>query len=500
MSSQSLDFAEALSNNSAENNGLQNIQKSNYFDSRPHILRGIFAMVIAICALAIFLFMPLFSVKDSSEIVTCNITLLDLISTLFTKGVHSFYVAEFGISLSVTIPGMVTWLMIFSAAGWIAVFVAGLLSALGVIKNIDKWVLFGIAAAFAVFQLIVFVLIIVSSDFYGINLDEQKVVFFKSFGLGASYLVSIFLAVFSAGVSLGISKKNIRFIRKYKSMYLLLLVPILTILIYSLYPMILSVIISLKNYKISDGIWGSDWVGFDNFVAIFTDSGMLTIIGNTMLISCSRMLIGIIPPLTLAIMLFDMGFARLRKGIQTIIYIPHFFSWVVVYGVAYAFINPDGLFKAIFGFSDILANEQAFIPLLLITDLWKECGWGTILYMAALTNVDPTLYEAAAIDGAGPIRRLFNVSLPCIMPTLVFTSVMAVGNLLKGAGYEQIMLFGSENMSNAQVIDTWVVWKGLNGLQYGIGSAVSFFQALIGMIMVVGCNTLSKKWVGVGLY
>lgn len=120
--------------------------------------------------------------------------------------------------------------------------------------------------------------------------------------------------------------------------------------------------------------------------------------------------------------------------------------------------------------------------------------------MAALSNVDPNLNEAAAIDGAGPLRRLWFITLPCIKPTIVFTSVMAVGNLLKGAGYEQIMLFGSEVMENAQVIDTWVIWKGLKGLQYGIGAAVSFFQSLIGMFMVVACNKLSKKWVGVGLY
>jgi putative aldouronate transport system permease protein len=269
--------------------------------------------------------------------------------------------------------------------------------------------------------------------------------------------------------------------------------------------MFLQTILSLKQYVISDGVWGSDWVGLTNFKMIFTDPDMLRIIGNTLLISCSRIFISIIPPIILAIFLFDMGKERYRKGIQTIIYIPHFFSWVVIYGIAYAFINPEGLINNIiisFGGEPvkILTSESKFIPLLLFTDLWKELGWGTILYTAALSSVDSNLYEAAAIDGAGAWKKLIHITIPGIAPTIVFVSVMAVGNVLKGAGFEQIMLFGSENMGIAQVIDTWVIWEGLNGLKYGLGAAVSFFQSAIGLVLVLLCNKFSKRYVGIGLF
>ena len=148
----------------------------------------------------------------------------------------------------------------------------------------------------------------------------------------------------------------------------------------------------------------------------------------------------------------------------------------------------------------ILTSETKFIPLLLITDLWKELGWGTIIFLAALTGIDPSTYEAAAIDGAGAWKKFKYVTLPGMKPTIAFVSIMAVGNVLKGAGYEQILLFGSETMKSAQVIDTWVYWKGLNGLQYGISSAVSFLQSAVGLILVLGANKFSKKKVGISLF
>ncbi len=473
---------------------------SEVFDSSPNILRGGIATVCALAAIVLLLAAPIFTFGDESISLSCNVGFFGLMKALLGGGSYSFTDSEFG-ALTVKVPAGATILILTTVILWLAFLAVGIVSIFGKWGSADKAVVGAVGLGAFCWQCIAFVILIASKGMRSTNIFGVETAFYRTFSVTATYLVCILLALIGGCCALGINSRNVKNVRRYKLMYLFLLPAAALVAIYNLYPMLLSFCLSLKNYVIADGIWGSAWIGFRNFKTIFVDPDMLRIIGNTLLISVLRMVISIIPPIFLAIMLFDMGAHKVRKGIQTIIYIPHFFSWVVVYAIAYAFVNPDGLINNLIrGDVHILANEGAFIPLLLITDLWKECGWGTILYMAALTNVDPSLHEAAAIDGAGPVKRLFHVTLPSITPTIVFTTVMAVGNLLKGAGYEQIMLFGSEIMKNAQVIDTWVVWKGLQSLQYGLGAAVSFFQSFIGMLMVIGCNALSKKWVGVSLY
>lgn len=468
-------------------------------DTNPCILRGILTTVFSLCGIILFLVTALYTTGDSQIDVVVNVNIFGILSALFDGGRFTFEAADIG-ELAVVIPTGVAVLITIGFLCLMASFVLGVLSLLGKLNGYDKPVLMG-ANGLSLFVLTLTLVLSIlpgmkASDIWGMD-KEFYSVFFPSAGI----FFAIFFALVAFATSWGVNVHNARLIHKNWLMYVFLIVPAVLVVVYSLYPMLLSVCMSMKDYVIADGIWGSQWVGFDNYVTIFTDADMLRIIGNTIFISFLRMIISIVPPIILAIMLYDMGAQKVRKGIQTIIYIPHFFSWVVVYAIAYSFINADGLINNMLAEDvRILANEEVFVPLLLITDLWKECGWNTILYMAALTNVDPSLHEAAAMDGAGPLKRLWHITLPSIKPTIVFTAVMAVGNLLKGAGYEQIMLFGSDIMKNAQVIDTWVVWKGLEELKYGLGAAVSFFQSIIGLIMVVGCNYISKKWVGVGLY
>lgn len=468
-------------------------------DTNPCILRGILTMVFSLLAIVLFLTTALYTTGDSQIDVIANVNIFGVLSAFFNGGRFTFESAEIG-ELSVVMSDGAVILITLSFVCLLASFVCGILSVLGKWNGQDKSVLMVVNAA-ALFALtLTFILSILpgmkATDIWGMEKE-----FYNVFSPSAGIFFAIFFALLSFATSWGINGKNTKLIRKNWLMYVFLIIPAILVVVYSIYPMILSVCMSMKDYVIADGIWGSQWVGFDNYVTIFTDPDMLRIIGNTIFISFLRMLISIIPPIILAIMLYDMGAPKVRKGIQTIIYIPHFFSWVVVYAIAYSFINADGLINNVLDEDiRILANEEIFVQLLLITDLWKECGWNTILYMAALTNIDPSLQEAASMDGAGPLKRLWHITLPSIKPTIVFTAVMSVGNLLKGAGYEQIMLFGSDIMKNAQVIDTWVVWKGLEELKYGLGAAVSFFQSIIGLIMVVGCNYISKKWVGVGLY
>lgn len=471
---------------------------SKIIECNPNVLRGIAMTVLSLVAIFLFLFLPVFDIGDEST--SGSVYLLDLMDSLGRRGNFIYYISAMDVySNRIIIPGIICWFIILIFTLWIGMLVLALISVFGLMKKDGKFVFTTYGTVFTVLQILFFILMITSNSFACRDIDGKRVVFYTVFSQTALLLISAFFSVLSIGIARVINKKNLRYLFKYGSLYLLLIIPAALVLVYNIYPMLLSLILSFKDYSYGT-VWTMPWSGFSNFSRIFTDETIITAVFNTILISVCRMVLGIIPPLFLAIMLFDMGFKKLRKSIQMIIYIPHFFSWVIIYNVAYAFINKEGLLAGIFGEINILHNNGAFLPLLLVTDLWKECGWGTILYMAALTSVDTTLFEAASIDGAGPVKRLFKITIPCIMPTIVFVSVMAVGNLLKGAGYEQIMLFGAENMKMANVIDTWVIWNGLNNFEYGLGAAVSFIQALIGLAMVVFCNKLSKKWVGVGLY
>lgn len=469
------------------------------FDTQPNILRGLLTMIFSLFAIVLFLVTALYTTGDDTIGVVENVNVFGIIEALFHQGKFTFEAVDIG-ELSVTVPTGASILIMLSFLCIILSFVCATLAVLGKWKGYDKPVLMAVNALTTLMLLVTFMASILpgmkSTNIWGMEKE-----FYNVFAPSAGIFFAILFSLLGFATSWGVNVRNAKLVRKNWLMYVFLIVPAMLVVVYSIYPMVLSVCMSMKEYIIADGVWGSKWVGLNNYVTIFTDPDMMRIVGNTIFISFLRMIISIIPPIILAIMLYDMGAQKVRKGIQTIIYIPHFFSWVVVYAVAYSFINADGLINNMLEDDiRILANEEVFVPLLLITDLWKECGWNTILYMAALTNVDPSLHEAASMDGAGPLKRLWHITLPSIKPTIVFTTVMSVGNLLKGAGYEQIMLFGSDIMKNAQVIDTWVVWKGLEELKYGLGAAVSFFQSIIGLIMVVGCNYISKKWVGVGLY
>lgn len=338
------------------------------------------------------------------------------------------------------------------------------------------------------------------------NFVGESVPFYKVFDYGPGVFLPAAFALCGFCTGALIKKQTLPVLKKYWFMYLLLFVPMVLLVVFSLYPILLQTVLSFKEYKFTDGIWGSDWVGLKHFKTIFTDPDMGRIILNTVKISVLRLAAGMLPPIVLALMIFEIRNSHVKKAVQTITYIPHFFSWVIIYGIVFAFLSPGGIVNNVilhFGGRsvDFLTTEKYFIPMLIISDIWKELGWGTILYLAALSSVDTTLFDAAAVDGAGPIRKLWNITLPSISSIIVFLFIMSVGNILKGAGAEQILLFAnSAVMNKAEVIDTWVYWQGLGNYQYSLGAAVSFVQSLIGIILVLTANKLSTKLVGRGLW
>lgn len=304
-----------------------------------------------------------------------------------------------------------------------------------------------------------------------------------------------------------VKRKGLRYIiKRYGMLYLLILPCVAFLLIFRYYPIIIQAILSFKNYKLMDGVWGSSWVGIKNFTKIFSSGDIIRIIWNTVYLSFLRLLIGFFPPIILSIFLFDLAGTKLKRICQTIVYIPHFFSWTVVYAIVFAFFSNGGVINGIaqsMGLTshDYLMDQNTFLPMLLGSALWKELGWSTIIYLAALTSINTELFEVAKIDGAGPLKRIWYVTLPGIKNVTIFLLTLSIGNILRGAGTEQILLFYSPPVYNiSDVIDTWVYRQGLVKLDYSLGSAVSFFQSVFGLILLLICNKLSKKYAEVGIW
>ena len=307
-------------------------------------------------------------------------------------------------------------------------------------------------------------------------------------------------------VAMAERRKTVLRAKRYLPIYLMMLIPFIYLAIYRYYPILLQFVLSFKNYQIKGGIWGSKWCGWENFINIFNTPTISRIFGNTFRIALLRLVIGFFPPIILSIMLFDMTNERFRRISQSILYIPHFFSWVVIYGIVLVLFQKEGYINGVRAAMGLPAKEylmlkEYFLPLLIGTGLWKELGWSTIIYLAALTGINPELYEVAKIDGAGPIRRIVAITLPGILPVIVFVLTMNLGSLLSAAGTEQILLFYSpSNYSISDVIGTWVYRQGLGSMKYGLSAAVSVIESTVGLALVLLCNKLAIRLAGVGIW
>jgi putative aldouronate transport system permease protein len=294
-------------------------------------------------------------------------------------------------------------------------------------------------------------------------------------------------------------------LRRYWFLYLLFVPVVVYYIIFRYYPIALQGILAFKQYKLSLGIWDSPWVGFDNFAYAFSRPDFGNVLANTVIISLLRIAFGFFPPIVLAILLFDLRSSLLRRVSQTILYIPHFFSWVIIYGIVFAMLSNTGmvnqLIVALGGTEqNFLMAPEWFRTLIVGSGVWKEIGWGTIIYLAALTAIDPSLFEAAKMDGAGPLQRIRHITLPGIRPVVVFLFTLSLGSVLN-AGVEQVLLFYSPaTYEVGDIIDTFVFRQGLNQLQYSMATAVGLFQSVIGLVLILTANQLAKKFAGTGIW
>lgn len=290
---------------------------------------------------------------------------------------------------------------------------------------------------------------------------------------------------------------------QYKKHYplVLMVLPGLIALILFNYLPIYGVTIAFKDFKILKGITGSEWIGMDNFVKLFSGNDFLRILRNTVVISLLKLACGLPAPIILALLLNEVKNTTYKKLIQTFTYMPHFFSWVVLSGIITMVFSTSGPVNVIlraFGFSEPLSffgDGKLFIGMIVGTAVWQGVGWGTIIYIAALSGVDESLYEAAIIDGAGRWKQALYVSIPCILPTIATVFILNLGSVLN-AGFDQIYNMYNPTVYNvADIIDTYVL-RLLQKMDYGVGTAADFFKSFVGLMFVLGGNWLTKKLSG----
>lgn len=285
--------------------------------------------------------------------------------------------------------------------------------------------------------------------------------------------------------------------RKNKVVYAMILIPFLYYVFFKFVPMY-GVVIAFKDYRPRLGINGSDWVGFKHFIRFLSLPSCGQLIFNTLRISLTSIIFAFPAPIILALLFNEISNKKFAKITQTITYMPHFISLVVVCGMITSFTLDTGIIPQIlsfFGFEPktLLAYAEYFIPIYVISDIWQNVGWGSIIYIAALTGIDPGLYEAAQIDGANRWKQTLHVTLPGIAPTIITLLILRVGGVLS-VGFEKIiLLYNDANISVADVISTYVYRKGLLEQSWSFSSAVGIMNSVINFVLLVAVNKLSKK-------
>lgn len=293
-----------------------------------------------------------------------------------------------------------------------------------------------------------------------------------------------------------------RRLKSYQKMQLWMLLPgILFFLIYKYYPMY-GVLIAFKNFRIKKGILASPWADplLKNFRSFFASPYCMQVLRNTIVISLLKVVICTLSCIVLAVLISEIRSSRFKRIVQTVTYLPHFLSWVIIYGILYAIASESSglinVMRRAAGLKTIpiLTSTRLFQPMLILTEVWKNAGWGAIVYLAAIAGIDPGLYEAAEIDGASRVQKIWYVTLACIRPTIVIMLILRLGSVMD-AGFDQIYnLYNSQVYSVADIIDTWVYRTGLEQLNYSTATAVGLFKSVISTALVVSVNALARRW------
>lgn len=286
----------------------------------------------------------------------------------------------------------------------------------------------------------------------------------------------------------------------------IMLVPVLLYFIVFKYVPLLGSVIAFKDYNIFEGFWASSWVGFKWFRILFDQPNFFRIFGNTLIISFYQIVFAFPAPIILALLLNEVRRSAFKRTVQTLVYLPHFLSWALVFGLAYTMLSVQtGLVNNLLqqlGWEPInfLQSTSWFRFVVVGAGVWKEMGWSTIIFLAALTGISPSLYEAAKIDGANRWNQLVHVTLPGMLPSIVILLLLKVGNVLD-VGFEQIYVFLNPlTYPVGEVLDTYSFRTGILSGQFSITTAIGLFKSIIGFVLLVSANRLSNKLTGEGLY
>lgn len=295
-------------------------------------------------------------------------------------------------------------------------------------------------------------------------------------------------------------KKSFADTVKSQWQYYAMLLPGVIITFIFCYIPLYGVIIAFEDYNVSAG-FSSPWVGLDNFRYLFNQPTFVRTIWNTLFISVWKLALGVIIPVTFAILLNEMRSNRLKRFYQTLIYIPNFLSWIIMAGVLIDILAPEGAINLILtslGLEAVnfLGDASVFPWTMIVSDIWKGFGYGTIVYLAALTGIDPGLYESAYMDGATRWQQIKSVTIPLLMPTIILMTVLSLGNVLN-AGFDQIYnMYSPAVWETGDIIDTYVYRLGIVQAQYAVGAAVGLFKSVISAILVVTSYVLADKLAG----
>lgn len=294
---------------------------------------------------------------------------------------------------------------------------------------------------------------------------------------------------------------TIAIVRKNISLYLLLIPGIIYLIIFKYIP-IGGLVMAFQDFNVFKSFWGSEWVGMQQFQKLFSSPDFYRIFRNTLLINSYKIIFGFPLPIFLAIMLNEIRFTPLKKVSQTIVYLPHFLSWIIVSGLFINILSASNgivnqMIKACGGNAiSFMSDTRWFRTVLVVTDTWKEMGWSAIVYIAAIAGVDQELYEAARVDGASRIRQIWHITLPGIASTIVLMFILKLGSIMSG-GFDQVLtMYNAAVYEVGDIIQTYVYRIGLGKQQYSFSAAVGMFNSIIGFILTVLGNFVSKKFSG----
>ncbi len=295
--------------------------------------------------------------------------------------------------------------------------------------------------------------------------------------------------------------------REYGIVYAMIVPVIAFYLVFAYFPMY-GIVISFKEYYASRGILGSEWLDpvWKNFSWLFEQEYFVRALRNTIVISLLKLVTCFPIPIILALFLSEIPFRRLRRGIQTMMYLPYFFSWAVIASIVYSLLaTNNGMVNNIITLLggervNFLTEERYFYVLLIFAEIWKNAGWGSVIYVAAITNVNADLYEAAKIDGCSRLRMMRSITVPSILPIIVVLFIMQVGGIMN-AGFDPVFnLYNASVYNVADILDTYIYRLGIGSGEYERAAALGLFKAVVNIVLLLGCNTLVKKLTGQGMY